>query len=424
MQALWNEREGRGIRLAVALWIVCIFFNSSMSIGPIDRVRLGDVASVILILVTGLAHRRTVIVWPTTALLILAMALLGLFLVPVAQDASLAFLGTLQLCEIGLVVVTLTSVLLLASADERKTFIGIFLGMAALETVIAVVQSVTRAGMLNEPTRGIGTLGLSLAFFLCVAWVYVVWRAICGRGRDQLRWLGLIGLFSAGLIASQTRTGWIAAIAAALLMMFLRRPRLGAATVVALVVGAVAASQLTRVLHVHSGPLERVDSLVSLARGDTSSSWTLTSARIAYWHASVDTIHRHPFGIGLKNFRLTLPGLTRGYLSPKYASAYNVESPHNQFLFTAVELGLVGAFLLVIILARGVLIALRMEGDWRLVALGLLLLAVIQLMLSDVLFGPLGMLFAALLAVAEWSVRHRRRNRQRYDPLPAKRTEH
>jgi O-antigen ligase len=411
VQALWEERAGRVTRLAVVVWVVCIFFNSSTSIGPIDRVRLADVASAILILAVGVAYRRRIIVWPPTTLFILAMAFLGLLLVPFAQDSSLALLGSGQLCELGLVVVGLTSVLLLSSKNERSAYIGGFLAMATLESAIALVQSVTRTGLLNEPTRGIGTLDLALGFFLCVALVYAFWKAICGRSSAPLWWLALSGIFAAGLIASQTRTSWIAAAVAAVLMLVLWRPRLGAAAVASLVLAVVGANVLARALDVHSGPLERVHSLVSLASGDTSAGWTLTSARVAYWHASVDTINRHPFGIGLKNFRLTLPRLTQRYLSPKYASAYNVESPHNQFLFTAVELGPIGALLLVTALVRAALIALRNSREVRVLVVGLLVVAAIQLMLSDVLFGPLGMLFAALLAFAESSAWNRRDDR-------------
>ena len=106
-------------------------------------------------------------------------------------------------------------------------------------------------------------------------------------------------------------------------------------------------------------------------------------------------------GIGLKNFRLTLPSLARERLPTYLDWSAEVEGPHNQYLFTTVELGVPGALLLLLLCcAAGLMVSRRSSG--RPFALGLLVAVLIQAALGDILFGPLGMLTAGMLATLEW----------------------
>lgn len=393
-------------RATVAFWIVSIFLGWSGAIGPVDHVRLGDVASVALVTVAAVTVWRRSIVIPISAWLVVAMAVVGIALLPITGDPMLNLVGAVQLIEIGAVIAALYALLMIGSAGERHFYLSIFVAAACVEAIIATLQSLTNTGDADIPSRGIGTLGLSLGYFLSIAGVFAVWRVTVAVGRDRLRWIAATGVLLVGLLSSQTRTSWAGAIAGIGLMLVLshsRRVLLVALVAVALVFGV---SQAARATGVHVGPLERVNSVVDLVRGDTegSGNWTFTRARAAYWSSSIETIREHPLGIGLKNFRETLPALARERLPERLWFAADVQSPHNQYLWTTVELGPVGALLLLVVVAWSIRLALAYREHQPL-ALGLVAAVVVQALLTDVLFGPIGLLTAGLLAALEWHAR-------------------
>lgn len=389
-------------RAAISLWILALFVNAGISVGPVEHLRLVDVAALALLVVCLAARPTAKAAWPDQAIMLLGLAGYG-FCIAIfgAANSSTAVLGSIQLAELALVLIALATLLGESDENERRWYVDLFLVVATTQAAFAIGQTLTGTGV-SGTSRGEGTLSLGLGFFLAVAFVTAVSRYL-ERPGQRLRWLLLLLVLAGGMLASQTRTSWMAAFAGTFCLLAFRRVRwaiLFACASAALLLALVGMSRIVGWQSGQFGVLERVDSLVQLAQGNGESggNWTLTKARVAYWKASQETIGHHPFGIGLKNFRDTLPGLVRSRLSPAYWQAADVESPHNQWLSTTVELGLPGGALLLLLLGSVGLAVRRLNKTVRPLAVGLLVLVVVQALVGDVLFGILGMLTIGLLA--------------------------
>lgn len=397
-------RAGRVRRVAVSLWIITIFLGWSVSLGPADHVRASDLSALLLVAALAAGRRPLASVIPHSALVLLGMALWGILLIPSAHNRELATLGAAQLVELALVVVALVGHLGAATPRERRLYLNLFIAMSCAEAAIAVLQSLTKTGEANIATRGIGTLGLFVSYFLVAPFLYALWRMVVSTGHGRVAWTAVGSLLGLGLLASQTRSAWLAAFAGAFCMLFLHRRRLAVLSTAVVLIAALGASQLANALDVRVGVLARVDSVVQLAQGRTqeAGNWTLTTGRTSFWQASVETIEDEPMGIGLKNFRLTLPSLARERLPSNLDWSAEVEGPHNQYLFTTVELGVTGALLLFLLCCTAGVMVIRTRSSGRPFAIGLLVAVLIQAALGDILFGPLGMLTAGMLATLEF----------------------
>lgn len=403
---------------AVGFWIFSLFINASASFGPVEHLRLVDLASLVLVVVLLTRDPGKPLALPDASVVLLGLAVYGLGTAAVAVDQKTAVLGSIQLAELAVAAVALVSFLLESDEEERRLYVNLFVFLASAEALLAVVQTLTSTGV-SGTARGEGTLSLSLAFFLSIALLYAVWRILATPER-RLLWIGIAGLLGAGVIASQTRTSWVGAFLGILVLLALERPRLAVLFAGSVVAAVILLSLASRVVQWQSGQfgvLQRFDSITQLAEGHTQAvgNWTLTSARVAYWKASVHTIRRHPLGIGLKNFRRTLPQLTRQHLAPEFWQAAKVEGPHNQYLFTTVELGLPGGLLLLVLLGTAALTAVRLRTRARALVIGLLVLIAAETLVADILFGVLGMVTVGLLAVLDWQ---RRREASFGPPAP------
>lgn len=385
----------------VIVWIATLFLGIDVGVGPIEHLRPVDFSTAILVL-AALRHRDRIRP-PAAFWLLLGMAAWGTVLLVVALDRTVAALGVVQLIELAAALVALYALVDASTPAERSIYVGAYIGGSCLEALFAVEQTITGTGDVNIPTRGVGTLGLFLAYALVPALVYAVWRA-AGAAGPRRRWIVLSLILAAGVVASQTRQSWAAAMLGVFVVLFAKHRLAAVAVVVVALFAAVGASEAAKAAGVRVGVLQRVDSVVQLAGGHTyaQGNWTLTSARIGFWKASVKTIERDPLGIGAKNFRFYLPAFARRELPKSLWFAADVEGPHNQFLFTGVELGVPGLLLLLLLVGAAARTAARLPRDHAVLALAVLLAAVLQAVLGDVLFGPIGMLTIGLIAAASW----------------------
>jgi len=106
----------------------------------------------------------------------------------------------------------------------------------------------------------------------------------------------------------------------------------------------------------------RYDQITKLIAQPDTKEDNSTSIRYNLWKIAADLISEHPvIGVGIGDIK---EELVKKYEEYHYEyGIINKISPHNQFLHTAVILGLVGVLLLVYMLASAFLLAWR-NGDW------------------------------------------------------------
>lgn len=93
--------------------------------------------------------------------------------------------------------------------------------------------------------------------------------------------------------------------------------------------------------------------------------------RLVMWSVTLEEIRKHPFGVGTGNVDLYLGSNLRQKGNPDFADkAYN---PHNQFLQTQLEIGVVGLLILLIIVFGGIIKGVKMK-NWIILILFLSLL--------------------------------------------------
>lgn len=177
----------------------------------------------------------------------------------------------------------------------------------------------------------------------------------------RLRYLPILvayAMLAAGVVASQSRGGFIAFLFATLLLVRAlietgRRRTLVAAAVMALMVGALGGA-------VALGPQEARQRFESLF--DISSDYNLTddTGRIAVWTRGLQSIRDYPFGTGVGTSTVA-DGLQGG----------RYQAPHNSALQVGIELGIPGLFAFGALLlsawraARGSSVATENAGSAR-----------------------------------------------------------
>lgn len=93
--------------------------------------------------------------------------------------------------------------------------------------------------------------------------------------------------------------------------------------------------------------------------------------RLVMWSVTVEEIQKHPFGVGTGNVDIYLGHNLRKKGNAVFADkAYN---PHNQFLQTQLEIGVVGFIILLFITIGGIIKAIRMRNGIMLVLFSSLL---------------------------------------------------
>jgi O-antigen ligase len=93
--------------------------------------------------------------------------------------------------------------------------------------------------------------------------------------------------------------------------------------------------------------------------------------RLVMWSVSVEEIKKHPFGVGTGNVDIYLGNNLRKKGNAEFADkAYN---PHNQFLQTQLEIGLIGVIILLMITIGGIKRSIRLRNGIMLVLFSSLL---------------------------------------------------
>lgn len=85
-----------------------------------------------------------------------------------------------------------------------------------------------------------------------------------------------------------------------------------------------------------------------------------TEVRLVMWSVTIEEIRKHPFGVGTGNVDIYLGSNLRQKGNKDFADkAYN---PHNQFLQTQLEIGVVGLLILLIIVFGGIIKGVKMKN--------------------------------------------------------------
>ncbi len=235
-------------------------------------------------------------------------------------------------------------------ADRRRAGRALAAG-AALSAAVAWLQS---RGFLAAPRsdywKTIGRFGglqgdpNAAGMFAALALAPAVAAAL--HARRKTPWIAAAIVLGAGIAASGSRSGILAAVVSVPTFLALdrREPSRWTRPAVAALAAAVTAA-LFLASRGHGGALERI---VSIFDRGTSLEYR-TSSRGLFWRCAWDAFRGSPLGgIGWNAFSWKLPDLSaaRGTLSPV------MDNPGNFYLQILCETGLAGAFLFVVFLAR------------------------------------------------------------------------
>ncbi|MEV6011815.1 O-antigen ligase family protein [Streptomyces sp. NPDC051976] len=419
-------RRARGAWVAPLVPALAVLLLLAAPVTPGDvstsgKVTPADAASAVLVLACAvrlLRHRARPLT-PAAALILGAPAVGFAVAAMTSLDPAAGLAGFLRYVQV-FVLVPAALVLLLRDRRDFAVVAGAVVGLALVQGAIGVWQYATATGAsyMGENIRAVGTFGPSdvmgmataVAYGLVIATGYALAPAAAGAPR----WLRPAALLCVAallvpLVVSFSRGTWIATAVACGSMIVLagRRQALRifavlAAAAVLLVGGVGVGSQMIS---------QRVTSITQVTDAPDSS----VTDRYALWAAALDMWRHHPAtGVGLKRF----PDERDGHASLALSSASDTAgagqsfvrepllSPHNMYLLTLSEQGLIGFTLL-----TGAWAALLTLATHRLrrsphvapglAAVGLLLWQLVDFLYADI-GGPSTVLTALLLGLTAW----------------------
>jgi len=248
-------------------------------------------------------------------------------------------------------------------ADRRRAGAALAAG-AALSAAVAWLQS---RGVVAAPRsdfwKTLGRFGglqcdpNAAGMLAALALAPAVAAAL--HARRKTPWIAAAVVLAAGIAASGSRSGALAAAVSVPTLLVLERRGRSRWTrpAVALFAAAVTATLLLAARG-HGGALERI---VSIFDRGTSLEYR-TSSRGLFWRCAWDAFRGSPLGgIGWNAFSWRLPDLAaaRGTLSPV------MDNPGNFYLQVLCETGLAGAFLFAVFLSRaGRTVSAAFGGDF------------------------------------------------------------
>ncbi len=353
--ALYGPLVLLNLQLGIVLWTPLVFLNAlqALDVGP-------TVAAMLILFAwfgTLAASRRRVadMLYGKGRLLALAAALALWVVLSMAWAresplGSEAFFGWISASAILLVLVTsmtsLRHLRLLAGAFVLGAVASVAIGLAGG----GFQSTATATDIAQEEVRAVGGSGdpNSLAAGIVPAILLAAGLA-AGTRRAIVRWsaAGGVGLLAAGLAASQSRGGLVAAMVAIVAAFLLgRRQRAWILAFVLCAVGVCIAWFL-----VNPDGWERISEIDSSGTGRTE-----------LWSVATDMWQDHPLvGVGLDGFKAESGRYARqpGSLEFSELIAERPHVAHNTFLQVLAETGLVGFFLY-----AGVVIAC-IGGAWR-----------------------------------------------------------
>ncbi|MEE4541247.1 O-antigen ligase family protein [Streptomyces sp. V4-01] len=409
---------------AVATVLLLAAPVASGDVSASGKVTPADAASAVLVLTCAvrLLRARRRLLSPAAAL-VLGAPLAG-FAVAAATspDPGAGVAGFLRYAQV-FVLVPAAVVLLLRDRRDFAVVAGSIVALALVQGAVGVWQYATGTGAsyAGEDIRAVGTFGPSdvmdmatvVAYGLLVA---AAWALAPGPRRVRLAALGCAAALLAPLTVSFSRGTWIATAVAGSAMIVLAGRRqavriLGvlAACAVLLVGGCGVGSQMIG---------QRLASITQVTDAPDPS----VTDRYTLWAAALDMWREHPVaGVGLKRFPEERDGhaslaLSSGSDTAGAGQVFRREpllSPHNMYLLTLSEQGLVGCALLTgswaALLAAGVARLRRAAVRGRrggpaacgLAAVGLLLWQCTDFLYADI-GGPSTVLTAVLLGLTAW----------------------
>ena len=404
----------------LALGVLATPLSSSSSPTSAGAVTASDLLLAVGIVLAAVALARgrgTRMVGTVPAAGFAVLGLLSLAIAAVARDFPTSLVGGVRFLELFFLVPVAVMVALRTRTDVA-IFLGGLVGLAVVEGAIGIVQAATGTGadIGGSTIRAVGTFGAyniaaladlaAIAFVVCLGLGTVLTKAA--------RWwaLGTAAFLAVPLALSLSRGAWLAAAAAAVLVISRGRPLRLLATVA--VVAVVAALALPVLASGSSDLSVRVASVLDAGSEPDQS----VIDRQALWRAATEMALDHPLtGVGPRAFPehrdayadLSLLGSSDIAIGSTFQRV-SLDSPHDFYLLVAGELGLVAAAVFVLVFlvlgARGFVRAARRRSDLStalaLAGAGLLAYELVSFVSAD-LGGPGSIFVAISLGLAGWA---------------------
>ncbi|WP_157431506.1 O-antigen ligase family protein [Actinomadura hibisca] len=411
------DRWSRKIGKPRASWLVaatalCVCVPPGPSgLGSGVQVSVGDVASVLLVVVAGCwaLLRR----WRLAPVVLLAFGPLVAALTVstiCSQDVAASLPGYVRVVQI-FVLVPLAVVVALRDRRDVAVVAGAVVVVGVAEAGYGVWQAVTRTGASFEGrnVRAVGTFGatdvMAMATVAGFA-VFVVVAIILSRpGRARAVAFAALAVLAAGLLLSLSRGSWIAVGAGVLIMLVWFDLRVALRTALCV---AAAAVVLVGGLGVGSESIASRTRSIAASVDDPDQS---VNDRYSLWGTATAIWGDHPVtGVGVKNF----PAFRDTYAPIQLSGASETDdpvngylrqpllSPHNQYLLVLSEqgvLGLTGFLLLFALVLRGLWAGRAAKDMAWLAAVGFTGGLMINFGYSD-LGGPTCVLTSIMLGLA------------------------
>jgi O-antigen ligase len=334
----------------------------------------------------------------------------------VARDFPNSLVGGVRFLEL-FCLVPMAVMISLRTLTDAKIVLGSLLGLAVLEGVVGIVQTLTGTGadIGGQAIRAVGTFGAynigSLGDLSGLGMVVCLALGVVLSGRARWWALATAAFLVLPLAFSLGRGVWVAAAVAAVLTA--SRGRVARLLVIGAVVTVLGAAALP-VLTSGSGDLSgRLTSLVDVGSEPDQS----VIDRLALWKAAERMAYDHPLtGVGPRAF----PDHRDAYADLSLLGSSDIaqggdfqrvalDSPHDFYLLVASEQGLVAAALyglvFLVLLARGFVRAARPRSDvstaLALAGTGALVYELVGMISAD-LGGPGSILVAIAVGLAGW----------------------
>jgi O-antigen ligase len=360
--------------VALVIAAVAVPLSTGEEGAGLAHVTLADGVSVVLVvlalapLLTNDGHAGTGARLRSPVLLPVTAVLAAVTVSTLAADDLLAGMsGYIRAAQLMLCVPLAVYVALRSHRDLWRV-LTTFIVLAVVESGLGVVQFATGtgAGYGDASIRGVGTFGayeiLAMGSVATTGLVISFAVALCSTGSARVWALAAAAVCAAGVVVSLSRGFWLAT-AVAVFMTLLAAGRLRLAAAMAISVAAVLVVVTTGII-TPSGTLG--DRLSSATEAFTEPDESLQD-RYALWDAAIAMWSDTPvWGVGIKGFeryRDHYTGLGFSGLSDIDDSAgfrrVELLTPHNRYLLTLAEQGIVGFTAFVLLYGGAVVAALR-----------------------------------------------------------------
>ncbi|XOV67137.1 MAG: O-antigen ligase family protein [Fluviicola sp.] len=228
--------------------------------------------------------------------------------------------------------------------------------------------------------RGFTTVNMSPlhhpTYFMCF-WILALVGAYVGWKREwqyfSMKWIVPFALFGLGLhVLSLSLAGILyLLVVLAFLVLYEIGKRWGWKASLGLLVPAVLAGYLIiNYVPIVRGQWQNAKSYAEVYAQDpdgfvrNTNPWTGSEERLLLWIVSTEILVENPMGLGAKNYDDAIYNRLKYYGQDRLAEKHF--NPHNQYLTTGIEIGVIGIFVFVFMLVYGFIHGLR-KKHWLLV---------------------------------------------------------